>query len=396
MPFFTGGVNLNDFYITDADIVDQYLDGALWLWGNDQNGYGRLGDDTTTNKSSPIQTITGGTNWKQVSCGYGHVACVKTDGTLWLWGGNSYAGQLGDNTIVDRSSPVQTITGGTNWKQVACGYYHTAGVKTDGTLWLWGRNAYGQLGIGNTGTKSSPVQTITGGANWTQVSASNSFLGFSAGVKSDGTLWLWGRNGYGQLGDNTITNRSSPVQTITGGTNWKQVSCGYSRTAAIKTDGTLWTWGRNTAGALGDNTITDRSSPVQTITRGTNWKQVSCGYHTAAIKGDGTLWTWGRNSAGALGDNTITDRSSPVQTITGGTNWKQVSCGSTINSFGDTHTAAIKTDGTLWTWGRNIAGALGDNTTIHKSSPVQTITGGTNWKQVSCGYEYTAAVQNNG
>jgi len=108
------------------------------------------------------------------------------------------------------------------------------------------------------------------------------------------------------------------------------------------------------------------------------------------------LWTWGRNSAGALGDNTITDRSSPVQTITGGTNWKQVSCGSTINSFGDTHTAAIKTDGTLWTWGRNIAGALGDNTTIHKSSPVQTITGGTNWKQVSCGYEYTAAVQNNG
>jgi len=166
MPFFTGGINLDDFYITDADIVDQHVNGKLWTWGN--NYYGQLGDNTGTDRSSPVQTITGGTNWKQVSCGSRSTAAIKTDGTLWTWGYNLY-GQLGDNTGTDRSSPVQTITGGTSWKQVSCGRYFTAAVKTDGTLWAWGDNGYGELGD-NTGTsRSSPVQTITGGSNWKQV-----------------------------------------------------------------------------------------------------------------------------------------------------------------------------------------------------------------------------------
>jgi len=380
----TGWV-LKDYII---DVYPNLIPGvktpALWMWGS--NSSGQLGNNTVVNRSSPAQTITGGANWSQAACGYQHTACVKTDGTLWMWGGNSYSGQLGDNTIVDRSSPVQTITGGTNWKQVACGYFHTAGVKTDGTLWLWGRNAYGELGIGNTGIKSSPVQTITGGANWTQVSASSSFVGFSAGVKSDGTLWLWGFNGYGQLGDNTTVNKSSPVQTITGGTNWKQVSCGYGHVACVKTDGTLWLWGNNTIGQLGNNTTARRSSPVQTIAGGTNWKQVACGQsHTAAVKTDGTLWLWGFNAFGQLGNNTTGSRSSPVQTIAGGTNWKNVSCGSA-------HTACVKSDGALWLWGFNAFGQLGKNTTGNRSSPVQTIAGGTTWKLVAGGIDFTAAI----
>ena len=176
------------------------------------------------------------------------------------------------------------------------------------------------------------------------------------------------------------------MQTIAAGTNWKQVSCGGYHTVAIKTDGTLWLWGDNSNGQLGDSTIADRSSPVQTIAGGTSWKQVSCGArHSAAIKTDGTLWTWGDNGAGQLGDNTITNRSSPVQTIAAGTNWKQVSC-----SY--SNMAAIKTDGTLWTWGNNGGGQLGDNSTTRKSSPVQTIAGGTNWKQASCGQTHAAAI----
>ena len=198
---------------------------------------------------------------------------------------------------------------------------------------------------------------------------------------TEGGLWLWGYGVFGGLGDNTITNRSSPVQTVSGGTNWKQVAGGQNHTAAIKTDGTLWLWGYNNAGQLGDNSITHRSSPVQTVSGGTNWKLVAAGtYSTVAIKTDGTLWTWGRNSVGELGDNTRTHRSSPVQTISGGTNWKQVA--------GGNHTVAIKTDGTLWTWGNNSYGALGDNSTTNRSSPVQTVSGGTNWKQVSCGAGY--------
>ena len=145
---------------------------------------------------------------------------------------------------------------------------------------------------------------------------------------SEGGLWGWGFNPSGGLGDSTITNKSSPVQTIVGGTNWKQVISGGYHIVAIKTDGSLWTWGYNAFGQLADSTTTDKSSPIETITSGYNWKQVSGGlYHTSAIKTDGSLWTWGHNQYGQLGDSTISHRSSPTQTIAGGYNWKQVSCG---------------------------------------------------------------------
>ncbi len=243
---------------------------------------------------------------------------------LWMWGRNNF-GQVGDNTTADKSSPVQTVAGGTNWKQLGCGYSHTAVIKTDGTLWMWGQNLYGVLGDGTIANKSSPVQTIAGGSNWSQVASGNSI---TAAIKTDGTLWVWGVNGSGQLGDGTTLSKSSPIQTITGGTNWKQVSPGYFYTAAIKTDGTLWTWGDNSYGQLSDNTVVVKSSPVQTVAGGTNWTQVSGGaWHGASIKSDGTLWTWGRNDVGQLGDNTTISKSSPIQTIAGGTNWKSVSCG---------------------------------------------------------------------
>ena len=141
-------------------------------------------------------------------------------------------------------------------------------------------------------------------------------------------LWTWGSNGFGQLGDNTTTNRSSPITTAGGGSDWSQVSGGGGYTAAIKTDGTLWTWGYNNIGQLGDNTVTSRRSPITTAGGGTDWSQVSGGgYYTGAIKTDGTLWTWGRNDYGQLGDNMSTNRSSPGTTAGGGTDWSQVSCG---------------------------------------------------------------------
>ena len=151
-----------------------------------------------------------------------------------------------------------------------------------------------------------------------------------------GTLFTWGSNAYGELGDNTTTQRLTPITTLSGGANWKQVFSIRDQTAAIKTDGTLWTWGYNLFGQLGDNTTTNRLTPVTTFAGGTNWKQVSAstGYFTAAIKTDGTLWTWGRNVLGQLGDNTTTQRNTPVTTFAGGTNWKQVSCGSN-------HTSAV-------------------------------------------------------
>jgi alpha-tubulin suppressor-like RCC1 family protein len=348
---------------------DLFSSGGLWTWG--LNITGHLGDGTTTKRSSPVQTVAGGSNWKQLASFQNGMAAIKTDGTLWMWGYDN-EGELGDNAIIQKSSPVQTVAGGTNWKQVSAGIGTVYAIKTDGTLWAWGTNTSGQVGDNSIANKSSPVQTVSGGANWKTIAAGGDF---ASAIKTDGTLWTWGNNA-GNLGDNTIVKKSSPVQTVSGGTNWKMVAAGYSHTLAIKTDGTLWTWGYNYYGQLGDSTVVDKSSPIQTIASGTNWKQVSGGSHSsAAIKSDGTLWLWGYNTYGGLGNSAVAHKSSPVQTVSGGTNWKQVAVGYT--------TMAIKTDGTLWTWGLNNNGQLGDSTIVRKSSPVQTVAGGTNWKMVN-------------
>jgi alpha-tubulin suppressor-like RCC1 family protein len=380
-------INNTGFISTDVDLnsilipKDMFAQGGLWNWGD--NRYGTLGTNDIIDRSSPIQTVAGSINWKQVSNAYYHTGAIKTDGTLWMWGDNP-VGKLGTNDRTSRSSPIQTVSAGTNWKQVSCGGDHTGAIKTDGTLWMWGQNFSGDLGTNDVTYRSSPIQTVSGGNNWKQVSCGGG--GHTGAIKTDGTLWMWGENGSGELGVNDQTDRSSPVQTVSGGTNWKQVACGVGNTGAIKTDGTLWMWGDNRYGALGTNdNIDGRLSPIQTVSGGTNWKQVSCGgFHIGAIKTDGTLWMWGTNTNGQLGTNDVTARSSPIQTVSGGTNWKQVACG-------QYHTGAIKTDGTLWMWGANGQdtvfgkGALGTNDVTHRSSPIQTVAGGTNWKQVACG-----------
>jgi alpha-tubulin suppressor-like RCC1 family protein len=375
-----GGTNWKQVAGGNVHTAAIKTDGTLWTWGN--NSYGQLGDNTENGRSTPVTTFVGGTNWKQVAGGYRHTAAIKTDGTLWTWGINTN-GQLA--RFHNIYTPVTTFAGGTNWKQVAGGYGYTAAIKTDGTLWTWGTNTSGQLGDNTNINRSTPVTTFAGGTNWSQVSSGTNF---TAAIKTDGTLWTWGANTSGQLGVNTATNRLTPVTTFAGGTNWSQVACGNSHTAAIKTDGTLWTWGSGSSGSLGDNTAISRSTPVTTFAGGTNWSQVACGQqHTAAIKTDGTLWVWGINGLGQLGTNNTTDRSTPVTTFAGGTDWSQVAGG---NFF----TAAIKTDGTLWTWGVNTSGQLGiNNTTNQIVTPVTTFAGGTNWKQVTCGTQHTAAVK---
>jgi hypothetical protein len=220
--------------------ADAFREGNLWTWGRNGafgSNTGALGDNTSTARSTPVTTSSGGANWKQVSCGGYNTSAIKTDGTLWTWGGNGN-GNLGDNTTTDRSTPVTTFAGGTNWKQVAGGNRHTAAIKTDGTLWTWGYNNFGQLGVNITTQRITPVTTFAGGTNWKQVTCGGYF---TSAIKTDGTLWTWGRGAEGQIGDNTTTIRSTPVTTFAGGTNWKQVACGYSHTSAIKTDGTLWT-----------------------------------------------------------------------------------------------------------------------------------------------------------
>jgi alpha-tubulin suppressor-like RCC1 family protein len=355
--------------LTEFSTGNAVFSGAeLYAWGSGDNG--RLGDGTVVSKSSPIQ-IGALTTWSQVSAGDAHTAAVKTDGTLWTWGDNGF-GRLGlsISQLVDRSSPVQ-VGALTNWAQITAGDNSSAAIKTDGTLWAWGFNTQGSVGDNTIISRSSPVQ-VGALTEWRQLSVGQGVIA----VKTAGTLWSWGGNNFaGQIGDGTTINRSSPVQ-IGALSNWYQVSSGSSHRAAIKADGTLWAWGLNSNGQVGDGTVVNKSSPVQVGVL-TSWSYIDAGgTHNLAVKTDGTLWAWGDNGYGRLGDNTTAKKSSPIQ-VGALTNWAQITAG-------DDSSSAVKTDGTLWAWGRNNVGQIGDNTTVSRSSPVQ-IGASTGWLSASVG-----------
>lgn len=327
----------------------------LWSWGN--NSIGTLGLGNTTNYSSPKQ-IGSLTTWNSVNCGNLHVLATKTDGTIWAWGQNN-DGNLGQGNTTLRSSPVQ-IGALTDWStNTAGGGGHSIAVKTDGTLWSWGYNNVGQLGVGNTTSYSSPKQV---GALTTWYSVSCTFNS-TLSIKTNGTLWSWGGNSQGQLGLNNTTEYSSPKQ-VGALTNWLKVASGRYHNIAIKTNGTLWAWGFNSQGQLGFNNSSNYYSSPKQIGSLSTWSQIACGNRfSLAIKTDGTLWGWGQNSNGQLGLSDSTNRSSPVQ-IGALTNWLYIAAGSY-------HTISIKTDGTIWAWGYNDFGQLGNGTAISNSSPVQ-------------------------
>jgi alpha-tubulin suppressor-like RCC1 family protein len=373
MPNFSGVWNLKDQVQAIAagrwTGIPLY---SLYGWGRGDNG--QLDNNSRpSSQSSPLRigTLTG---WSQLSAGGNSSFSIRTDGTLWGWGNNA-SGQLGLGNVVSRSSPVQ-VGALTNWSMVSTGSNQAAAIKTDGTLWMWGNNANGQLGDGTVIPRSSPVQ-VGALTNWSTVSSATPNAGqHTLAVKNDGTLWAWGKNQGGQLGRNYGTSFSSPVQ-VGALTNWSKVSAGQYSSFAVKTDFTLWVWGLNYAGQLGlGNAIYSFASPVQ-VGSLTDWSQViGATVSTVAVKTNGTLWAWGSNSVGQLGQNDIVNRSSPVQ-IGALTTWTQIAVGTNAS-------IAKKTDGTLWGVGQNASGQLGDGTTINRSSPVQ-VGALTNWQNISMG-----------
>jgi alpha-tubulin suppressor-like RCC1 family protein len=349
-----------------------------------------LGLNTSTSYSSPVQ-IGALSIWTRFACGGAHTLALQSNGTLWTWGLNTQ-GQLGINTAgigTSQSSPVQ-VGALSTWTQVGTGQYASFATLSNGTLYSWGLNDFGQSGLNtSTASFSNPVQVLSPAqGTWNQISAGGSNT--SAALISPGTLWMWGLNSQGQLGLNTTVGVSSPIQVGLLNT-WTQVSNGIGlHTAAIQSPGTLWAWGYNVFGQLGNNGTTNISSPVQ-IGALNYWTQISCGYYsTAAILSPGTLWVWGNNSFGQLGLGDISHRSSPVQV--GALNvWTQVSSGPSPNM------AAIQSNGTLWAWGNNSFGQLGLNTSTlsNVSSPVQVGSLST-WTQVNNGSTFTTAIQTPG
>ena len=362
------------------------------LWGCGVSAFGQLGNNLTVNLSSPVQVGTVA-EWASVSTGDNSTAAIKVNGTLWTWGTGSY-GALGLGDSVSRSSPTQVGTL-SDWVQVSAGWQATAAIKADGTLWTWGRNNGGRLGHNEATTnhRSSPSQ-VGGLKDWKEVVVGNDHI---VALKNDRTLWTWGYGATGRLGQNDTVSRSSPTQ-LGNDTDWESISAEY-HSFAVKTNGTLWGWGVGTFGRIGAGDATDRSSPTQIGTL-TNWTHASAGSrHSIALKTDGTLWGWGYNLVGQVGDNSAVSRSSPVQ-VGALTTWAQISAKGGADSAGANDlrlglSIALKNDGTLWSWGENNGGRLGnqgDSPDTNVSSPGQVGTLKT-WRSISAGGAHGAAIQ---
>jgi alpha-tubulin suppressor-like RCC1 family protein len=331
--------------------------GTVWTWG--ANGYGALGDGTTTTRNAPVQ-VPGITNAVKVAAGEYNSFAILSDGTVRAWGFNYY-NQLGDGTGITRTTPVQ-VQGLTNVAAVASGLFHTLALRTDGTVWAWGANFNGQLGDGTHTARAIPVQ-IPGLANVMAVAADGEH---NLAVRADGTVWAWGHNHQGQLGNTTIpispgSHSTTPVQ-AQGLTTAVDVGAGLGHSMAVLADGTARAWGDNYFGQLGDGTNADRSTPVQ-IQGLTGVMLVDGGtegyLYSIAVRADGSLMTWGHNRFGQLAQGTSNCPGYGQLLVVNVPALSTAPSGITFASAGDQFNVVQRSDGTVWTWGFNNSGQLG-------------------------------------
>lgn len=332
-------------------------DKSLAAWGYNTNG--ELGDGTTDSSLTPVQT-SGLTDVIASAAGDNHSMALLTDRTVWAWGDNTL-GQLGIGAAdTEVHSTAVKLLGISDVVSLSAGIFHSMALKSDGTVWTWGDNSSGQLGDGTLDNeKAYPVQVLDPGdaSGYLQgVVAIAAGDDHSVAVKSDGSVWAWGWNNAGQLGNMTTANSFIPV-TVVGLSNVAEVAAGTLHTLALKTDGTVWTWGWNDSGQLGDETYTQSLIPVE-VSGLSEVNQISSGsVHSMALKSDGTVWTWGDNSSGQLGNPAIVDKSNaPVQA--------SALTAATVIAGGYLHSIALRVDGTVWTWGDNSSWQLGYSTPL--------------------------------
>jgi alpha-tubulin suppressor-like RCC1 family protein len=354
--------------------------GTPKCWG--YNAYGQLGDGTTTLRTSAVSVIgLPAVSAAEIDAGSGHTCTVLSNGTVWCSGLNS-VGQLGDNTTVNRMSPVQVV-GIANAVSVATGGYHTCAALADGTMRCWGSNASGQIGDNTTIDQTSPV-VVTGLPSGQSVVSLSAGEGHTCATLSDGTAWCWGRNTSGQLGNGSTVNKIVPTQVV-GMTTATQISAGTEHTCAVLANGTVQCWGYGVHGALGNGFGTSSTSPVTVYGLG-GIVHVSCGHEfTLALASDGTVYGWGYNGEYELGNydpgNALCSTpnnpgETQINAATGKSCWVYdqvygLGSGSTAAiDAGGSHGLAMLTNDSVVAWGSHAYGQLGSGAPVPAAGTV--------------------------
>jgi len=348
-----------------AHVIALKSNGTVWSWG--RNAMGQLGVGSTTDELSPravSATFGNLSSATAVASGFEHSMALKSDTTMVAWG-NYSSGQLGNyNLTANAATPVSVVNSSdvnlTAVTSISAGYEHSIAI-IGGTVYTWGDNFYGQLGYGtNVGThtaNSNPAPvTITGTPTITAIAAGSDF---TLALDSSGTVWAWGNNSDGQLGQNpsTTSYSSTPTQ-ISGLSNVKALAAGFAHALAVDSSGKVYAWGYNSAGQLGQDTSTASNYTPQIIASlsGLSVSAVSAGYaHSMALTSSGNVYAWGAGAAGQLGlGSSIIQGTTPQQVTATGFS------GVSAISSGEFFSVAIDGSGNVWTWGENGNGELGN------------------------------------
>lgn len=336
--------------------------GTAWGWGGNQ--WGQLGDNTIVSKSTPVSVLGAAKTFCKIDATFRTTLAIDKNGKAWGWGYNFY-GEIGDNTTVSKSTPIAVLGATKTFCKIVGGGFFSSALDKNGKIWTWGRNNVGQLGDNTIVNKSTPVSVVGAAKTFCDISTYGYHM---MALDNNGRVWCWGDGLYGALGDNTAVSKRTPVSVLGAVKTFCKIFASSSTSLAIDKNGRVWSWGFNGYGQLGDNTATNRSTPVSVLgTVKTFCKIALSDTAVAGIDKNGKLWTWGWGGAGELANNSngpVNSVLTPIA-ISGAT---KTFC----NVFGSYQTMhAIDSNNNLWGWGYNLYGQLGDNTVLSRLTPVR-------------------------